>query len=72
MVHALGLTMSLWDFCILSVALGLKKEICQWKSSQLGRQLHLVSKVFLMGPALAKESIFSKEYSAEPCDCYLV
>lgn len=72
MVHALGLTMSLWDFCILSVALGLKEEICQWKSSQLGRQLHLVSKVFLMCPALAKESIFSKEYSAEPRDCYLV
>lgn len=26
-IDALGLTMSLWDFCILNVALGLKEEM---------------------------------------------
>lgn len=41
-IHTLGLTMSLWDFCILNVALGSKEEICQCKSLQLGRQLQLV------------------------------
>lgn len=60
-VRALGLTVSLWDLCILNGALGLREEICQYKSRQLGRQLwsHLVSQVFLMHPALEKESIFS-------------
>lgn len=67
-VHALGLTVSLWDLCILNVALGLKEEIRQYNSWQLGRPLwiHLASQVFLVHPALEKESIFSKNTRLSP------
>lgn len=46
--HALGLTMSLRDLCILNGALGFKVEICQHKSLQPGRQpwIPFVSQVF--------------------------
>lgn len=62
-IRVLGFPVSLWDFCIFNVALGLKEEICQCKSLQLGRQFQLVNQVFLIFlQDTLLQNIFSKGY----------